>query len=114
MRALVAGFGCWALALAASPGVAAGKPVTVFAASSLTEPFQVMAAPFARTYPAWTVRFSFGSSSQLRLQIEQGAPADVFSSADDVQMALLVRAGTVKEPGVFVRNRLVLWVPEAN
>ena len=59
--------------------------------------------------------FSFGASSQLRAQLEQGAPADVFASADTVQMDNAVKANTIQgTPTIFARNRLVVIVPAAN
>jgi molybdate transport system substrate-binding protein len=88
--------------------------VTVFAAASLTEAFGEVKGAFEKASPAWEVRLSFGASSQLRAQIEQGAPADVFASADGEQMTPLVKTGRVSGPRVFARNRLAVVVPASN
>jgi len=112
-------------ALAAAPvtASAAGKPdtvggtVTVLAASSLTEAFTVIGTAFERTYPDATVTFSFNSSSTLATQVEQGAPADVFASADEANMMRLEDAGLVGQAGdpfVFARNRLAIAVEPGN
>src|SRR5438105_13290415 len=67
--------------------------VTVFAAASLTDAFKEIGHAFERAHPGTKVTFSFAASSLLRTQIEQGAPADLFASADVAQMEPLVRAG---------------------
>jgi len=93
------------------------KELVVLAASSLTDAFTEMGDDFPRQPGMAGVRltFSFGASSQLRAQLEQGAPADVFASADTVQMDNAVKANTIQgTPTVFARNRLVLIVPVAN
>jgi molybdate transport system substrate-binding protein len=91
--------------------------VTVFAASSLTEAFTALASQFERKYPDATVRFNFLASSELATQIEQGAPADAFASADEANMQKLVDAGDVR-PGsgslIFARNRLEVVVEKGN
>jgi molybdate transport system substrate-binding protein len=56
--------------------------VTVFAASSLTEAFKAIGEIFTQAYPGVTVEFNNASSSALATQIEEGAPAGVFASAD--------------------------------
>jgi molybdate transport system substrate-binding protein len=89
------------------------QPLTVFAAASLAAAFREMAPEFERAAD-WKVRFSFGASSALRAQVQQGAPADVFASADWAQMRPLAAARVVAEPVVFARNRLVVAVPAAN
>jgi molybdate transport system substrate-binding protein len=90
------------------------KPLTVFAAASLTDAFNAMKPRFEREHPGTEVRLNFGASSQLRTQIEQGAPADVFASADTVQMQPLVNGRVVAAPVIFARNRLVVALPAAN
>ena len=55
----------------------AKETLTVFAASSLTEAFRDLEGEFERANPNWDLRFSFAGSQILRLQIEQGARADV-------------------------------------
>jgi len=92
----------------------AGKSVTVFAASSLTEAFEEMGQKFEQETGAG-VTFSFGGSSDLRAQLEQGAPADVFASADLKQMGLAKDAGVVDgDETIFARNRLVVIISKQN
>src|SRR5205085_1176481 len=105
------------VALASPSRAPARKPsrtLTVFAASSLTDAFNALKPVFERTHPGVTVQYSFGASSTLRLQIEQGAPADVFASADSEQMQPLVRRHLVLAPQTFARNHLVVAIPAAN
>jgi molybdate transport system substrate-binding protein len=94
--------------------VAPSESLTVFAAASLTEAFQELGTLFERGKPAAKVIFSFAASSLLRTQIEQGAPADLFASADREQMEPLARAGLVQKPLDFARNRLAIVTPAAN
>jgi molybdate transport system substrate-binding protein len=88
--------------------------LTVFAAASLTDAFQEIGQAFEaeRTVP---VTFNFGASSQLRSQLQQGAVADVFASADQKQMNLARGDGSIAGPDVpFARNRLVVITPKEN
>jgi molybdate transport system substrate-binding protein len=86
--------------------------LTVFAASSLTEAFNDVKAAFAAAHPGVTVTYNFAGSSTLRTQLEQGAKADVFASADDVQMGAAIRNGVIEgEPVHFATNRLVVITP---
>lgn len=84
------------------------KPLTVFAASSLTEAFGEIAAAFEVSHPGVDVELNFAGSQILRMQIEEGAPADVFASADFAQMEPLAKAGDVGTPAEFAKNRLVV------
>ena len=98
-----------------SPGDG-GAPatITVFAASSLTDAFGELGKAF-ETEGAATVEFNFLSSADLATQIEQGAPADVFASADEANMERVVDAGRAAgAPAVFARNRLALAVRPGN
>jgi molybdate transport system substrate-binding protein len=89
--------------------------VTVFAAASLTESFRELGRIFEQRHPGTTIQFSFAGSQQLALQLEQGAPADVFASADQRWMDYVKDKGLVEgETPVFVRNRLVVIVPKTN
>lgn len=90
------------------------KAVTVFAASSLTNAFNALGKDFERENPGFRPRFSFGASSTLRSQIQLGAAADVFASADYDQMAPLLKARLVAEPRTFARNRLTIVIPVEN
>jgi molybdate transport system substrate-binding protein len=99
----------WALVVAAVlPGTTAARPAanpTVFAAASLT---QVLPAIDSRP------RYDFAGSDQLAVQIQQGAPADVFAAASPKYPELLYRQGLVEKPIPFATNTLVLIVPRAN
>ena len=99
-------------------GCGGGEPerevLRVFAASSLTEAFQELAGTFEAAYPEIDVVPVFAGSQVLRLQIEQGARADVFASADQRHLDALVRAGLVTGGRVFAGNELVVIVPRDN
>lgn len=96
------------------PGEAQPPTVTVFAAASLGDAFRALQGAFERKHPHWKLRFNFAASSTLRVQIQQGAPADVFASADQTQLQPLVASRQAGPPRVFARNRLVLVVPAGN
>jgi molybdate transport system substrate-binding protein len=78
--------------------------LTVLAASSLTDAL----GRYAEEFGGADVRTSFAGSDLLAAQIRQGAPADVFASADTEYPRQLYRQGLVEKPRVFARNRLVL------
>jgi len=109
-----------ALGVVAAPAAARhdGKPtgsITVFAASSLTEAFTQIAEDFEDRFPGTTVTLSFGSSATLETQLEQGAPGDVFASADTATMHELRTVGDVAgAPVVFARNLLEIAVEKGN
>jgi molybdate transport system substrate-binding protein len=87
----------------------------VFAAASLTDAFEEIAAEFEAANPDVEVLFNFGSSSDLAAQLSEGAPADVFASANNRQMNVAVEAERIAgDPVVFVQNRLILIVPFDN
>ena len=89
--------------------------VAVFAAASLTDAFTEIGALLPRTYPGLSVTFNFAASTALRTQIEQGARADVYASADEAQMSLAQRAGLIEgEPRVFAKNKLVVITPRGS
>ena len=79
--------------------------LTILAAASLTNVFPAIDA---------RERYSFGGSNALAAQIRQGAPADVFASANTALPFQLYDAGLVQQPVVFTRNQLTLIVPKAN
>src|SRR4051812_8180046 len=83
-------------------------PVTVFAAASLTDAFSAVSRPDGHA------TFNFAGSQALVTQIEQGAPADVFASADEKNMQKLVDAGLVESPRAFARNALQIAVAPGN
>ena len=88
--------------------------ITVFAASSLTDAFDELVGRFKEQNPGATVRPSYAGSSELLVQIQQGAPADVFASASETQMDTAVEEDLVRQPAVFARNRPVVIVPADN
>ncbi|WP_069161593.1 molybdate ABC transporter substrate-binding protein [Nocardia altamirensis] len=92
-----------------------GGTVTVFAAASLTETFTELGKQFEAAHPGVKVVYSFGASSALAEQINQGAPADVFASAAPKNMQQVKDKGEVTgTPVTFVRNRLEIAVPKGN
>ncbi|MEE8617041.1 MAG: molybdate ABC transporter substrate-binding protein, partial [Roseateles sp.] len=75
-----------ALSLAALPWFASAQTLTVSAAASLTDAFKEIASRFEASRPGSKLRFNFAASGVLLQQIAQGAPADVFASADQETM----------------------------
>ena len=118
---LVALIGVLGLATSASARAAsghttprAGGSLTVYAAASLKAAFTTIGAQFDAKNGS-TTKFSFGGSDTLATQIVQGAPADVFASANTTQMTVVQsKALIASTPVVFVRNRLVVIVPTGN
>ena len=91
--------------------------VTVLAAASLTDSFKEIGSAFENANPGSKVTFSFASSSSLATQINQGAPADVFASADTANMDKLTAssgAGTATPPVTFAANKLQIIVGKGN
>ena len=103
-----AAVGCAAAAREAAPE----DTVTVFAASSLAEPFRAVADAFEADNPGVEVTFNFAGSQALRTQLEHGARADVFASADWEQMAAIRKANLLgNTPEYFATNRLAVIAP---
>jgi molybdate transport system substrate-binding protein len=93
----------------------AGETVSVFAAASLSEAFTELGARLERRTSPLHATFNFAGSQQLAAQIEQGAPADVFASADPQWMAYVQEHGLLAEaPRDFARNHLTIVVPKTN
>ena len=89
--------------------------ITVSAAASLTEAFGKIGTDFETANPGATVSFNFGSSGTLATQIQQGAPADAFASADQANIDLLFNRGlTAGSPTLFARNKLVIVTKPGN
>jgi molybdate transport system substrate-binding protein len=89
--------------------------LVVFAASSLTNAFSDLASAFEETISGVTVIINFASSSQLAAQIIEGAGADIFASANEIQMQVVVDAGrAATTPILFTSNRLTIVVPHDN
>ena len=115
LRALLALVSIAATPAAAQTGEAAPSVLTVFAAASLTDAFEELGALFRREHPGITVRFNFAGSQQLAAQLEHGASADLFASADQRWMAQVRRLGLASgEQVVFAHNRLVVVLPAEN
>ncbi len=90
------------------------QAINVFAAASLTEAFNDAKSPLAAERPPLAPTYNFAGSSALVQQITQGAPADVFASADEKNMQALVDANLVEAPKTFVRNKLQIAVAPDN
>ncbi|RBY76520.1 molybdate ABC transporter substrate-binding protein [Blastococcus sp. TF02-09] len=89
--------------------------LTVFAAASLTDVFTELGDRLEQDNPGLDIRFNFAGSSALATQIVQGAPADLFASANPQQMAVVTDAGLeAGEPVVFTENVLEIAVPAGN
>lgn len=91
-----------------------GAPATlhVYAAASLKKTLTAIAAEFEKSHPGVTVVPSFAGSSTLVNQIKQGAPADVFASADEANMTKL--GGQATDPRIFATNTLVIVTAPGN
>lgn len=106
----------FALAAAGAPSVAAAAAeratLRVFAAASLTGAYTDLARAFERSHPELKVQLNLAGSQQLVAQLEQGAVADVFASADDRSMAKVAAAGLLADSAVTIaRNQLVVIAP---
>jgi molybdate transport system substrate-binding protein len=97
--------------LALTAASVSAETVHVFAAASLTEAFRDVALAYEMAHPGDSVELNFAGSQVLRMQIEQGAPADVFASADPVHAEALRGAGLLGVGRVFAKNKLVVVVP---
>jgi molybdate transport system substrate-binding protein len=92
------------------------RTLTVFAAASLTDAFSEIGKAFEAANPGVTVSFNFAGSQALRTQIEQGAKADVFASANTKEMDTLVTGSFVATDSaqIFLNNKLVVIMPANN
>jgi molybdate transport system substrate-binding protein len=97
--------GVAAVVFAAILSTGSSPQITVFAAASLTDVF-----PKIDKHQ----RYSFAGSNQLAAQIQQGAPADVFASANMTLPQQLYEKNLCSKPVAFTRNRLVVIVPKKN
>lgn len=86
----------------------------VFAASSLTDAFKDLAQAFEKAHPRVDVVLHFAGSQALRTQIENGARADVFASANRAHMQALEDAELVDAAETFAHNGLIIVVPPDN
>jgi len=88
--------------------------VKVAAAASLTEAFTAMAKEYESDHPGVRIMPTFAASSALAQQVNDGAPVDVFASADEANMKKVTDAGSATGPRVFARNRLAILVAKGN
>lgn len=89
--------------------------LVVFAAASLTGTFSELGKAFETAHPGSKVTFNFGGSSALAVQINEGAPADIFAAASPATMKTVTDAGNGEGTAVtFVRNKLEIAVPADN
>ncbi len=103
----------FALTVLLTSPFATAQTLTVFAASSLTEAFEELATVFEAEHSGVNIQLSFDGSATLATQITQGAPADVFASADEDQMQVVVDAGlAADQPKIFATNRLSVITPQ--
>src|SRR3954452_19341579 len=101
---------CAALLAAEAAPAPAGRELVVFEAASLKDAFATLAERFQKDNAGVKVLASAAGSQELRTQIEHGAAADVFASADRKHMDALARQGLVVAPSLFTCNEPVLVV----
>lgn len=100
---------------AATTESAAGESITVFAAASLKNTFTEIGELYEAENPGSSVEFNFAGSSDLVAQLQQGASADVFASADTANMTKATDSGLVDgEPVDFASNTLTIVVAPGN
>jgi molybdate transport system substrate-binding protein len=93
----------------------AGGDVTVFAASSLTNAFEQIETDLEAAHPGLSITYNFGGSQALVTQLNEGAEADAFASANTAQMQAAIDNGSISgDPVTFVHNRLVIVTPQDN
>ena len=101
--------------VSAQDGAVSTRELRVFAAASLMEPFREIGKQLELSYPGLQVVYNFGGSAALRMQLEQGAQADVFAAADVIQMEQAKKSNVVQgNPLIFANNRLTIIVPLDN
>ena len=92
----------------------AAVSLNVFAAASLTASFKEIATDYQSAHSNVKITYNFNGSQLLEQQIANGAPADIFASADQANMQKATKANLVDTPQVFARNKLVIIVPASN
>jgi molybdate transport system substrate-binding protein len=107
---------CLVCAIACRTGTPAEEdaPLTIFAASSLTDVFEALADEFSEQTGMARPRLAFAGSQVLRLHLSEGAKADLFASASLDHIEALVAERRVFDPRVFAENELVVIVPQSN
>ncbi len=114
MRLVLLGLSAVLLAAAAAR-CGGSDDLTVFAAISLRRPLEEVAAAFEQEHPDIDISLTFAGSQRLRFQLEQGAGADIFVSADERQMQLATESRLLdRQPLVFARNLLAVAVSAGN
>ena len=101
---------CLVLAACSKPQPVQEIELVVFAATSLREPFTSLGETWKAAHPEAAVSFNFAGTQELRTQLEHGAAADVFVSADQRHMDALVKSGRTAAPALFARNEPVIVV----
>lgn len=101
-------------ASASDAGTTLTGTLTIFAAASLTETFDVLAEQFESQNPSVDVVLNYGGSAALAQQIVAGAPVDVFAAANESTMQTVADADLAPDPVVFATNALQLVVPAGN
>lgn len=116
-RALLVQLTCLALVCSAAcqrdepqPPAVDERELVVFAAASLRAAFTSLGEDWKAAHPGLVLRFHFAGTQELRTQLEQGATADVFASADQRHMDELVKGGHVSAPALLARNEPVIVV----
>lgn len=101
--------------LPTSCGKSGSNRVTIFAAASLTNAFEQLVDAYGAIHPECNLELHSAGTTRLVLQLREGAPADVFASADTVQMQRVVAAGqTTGAPQTFASNQLVIATAKSN
>jgi molybdate transport system substrate-binding protein len=105
----------WITACSAPPAEKAdGGTLIVYAAASLTDVFDRLGGQFRDEHPEIELSIGYGSSAGAARGIVEGAPGDVFASADEKQMQVVTDAGLALDPVVFTSNVLTIAVPKGN
>lgn len=103
------------LLCACAPSSRSSTELVVYAAASLSDSYASLGQSFEAAHPGVTVKFSFDGSAALADQLKQGAPADVFASADRPTMDKATTANLMSgTPSVFATNTLTLIAPQGN
>jgi molybdate transport system substrate-binding protein len=106
--------GCGTAAATATASKPTGT-VVVFAAASLKDAFDEIGTQFEKANPGVSMKFNYAGSSSLATQIKQGAPADVFASADTNSMDTVTSAGGADGTAqTFAKNRMEIIVAPGN
>ncbi len=110
------GLSCAVLAVVACSSCADSeqRTLTIFAASSLTDVYAELAVAFEDAHPDVQVLVSTAGSQTLRLQLERGAPADIFASANGAHVEALRNDSRIAQVAMFASNELVIVVPDDN